>query len=481
MKRSIFRLPTACSTLIAGLLVGGYATSTPDTSRDTGHASQIATDLPGAPSATAYLTFDEVWSTVDTMHFDPNHNGVDWEAMRLEYRPRIEDTRSDADVRTVLREMLAELGQTHFVIMPGENAASSDDESSDTGDVSPSSDPGTAGLRFGWLGEEAIVIAVSPDSPAAEAGIRPGWIVERVDGQSIGDGLSRLRRFAIESEAPMAEYEALARLNANLSASIGEKMEFEFRDGNDAVVGKEITFVKPKGVPVRFGLFPEMNTLTESRILSPAELEAWGVEEGPDGWPEIVHLSFNIWMFPILVPIAETVDAHRNADGFVIDLRGNPGGLGGLAMGVAGHFLAEPESLGSLEQRDASMEFTVNPQRATPDGRLVDPFAGPVMILTDRMSASTSEVFAAGLQQLDRATVVGRPSAGAALPAHLTLLSNGDTFMFAVADFIGPAGHSIEGTGVQPDRLVEIERGRLLAEGDPDLAEAVRSILDSSP
>jgi carboxyl-terminal processing protease len=482
MKRSIFRLPTACSTLIAGLLVGGCATSTTDTSRETDPASEIAADLPGAPSATAYATFDEVWSTVDTMHFDPDHNGVDWEAMRLEYRPRIEDTRSDKDVRKVLRAMLAELGQTHFVIMPSENAAtSSDDESSETSDESPSSDPGTAGLRFGWLGEEAIVIAVSPDSPAAEAGVRPGWIVERVDGELIGEGLSRLRRFSIESKSPMAEYEALARLNANLSTSIGEEVEFDFRDGNDAVVCKQLTFVKPKGVPVRFGLLPEVNTLTESRILSPAELETWGVEEGPNGWPEIVHLSFNVWMFPILVPIAETVDAHRDADGFVIDLRGNPGGLGGLAMGVAGHFLAEPESLGSLEQRDASMEFTVNPQRATPDGRLVDPFAGPVMILTDRMSASTSEVFAAGLQQLDRATVVGRPSAGAALPAHLTILSNGDTFMFAVADFIGPAGHSIEGTGVQPDRLVKIERARLLAEGDPDLAEAVRSILDSSP
>lgn len=474
MKRSILRSMTAGGALLASLLAGGCTSPT----LEADPSSEVVGERPGAPTSTAYATFDEVWSTVDTMHFDPDHNGVDWDAMRLEYRPRIEDTRSNEDVRTVLRDMLAELGQTHFVIMPRETAASTDDASEDSKD-SPSEEPGTAGLHFGWLGEEAIVTAVRPGSPAAEADIRSGWILDKVNEESIGDRLAALRRFSLESNSPMADYESLARLNARLTAPIGETADFEFRDGDDTLVRKQVTFVKPKGVPIRFGLLPEVNTLTESRVLTPEELENWGVRPGPDGWPEIVQLSFNIWMFPILVPIAEAVDAHRDADGFVIDLRGNPGGLGGLAMGVAGHFLAEPESLGRLEQRDAAMEFNVNPQRATSDGRLVDPFAGPVVIVTDRMSASTSEVFAAGLQQLNRATVVGRPSAGAALPAHLTLLPNGDTFMFAVADFIGPAGHSIEGIGVQPDRLVAINRERLLTEGDPDLAEAVRSIIDS--
>ncbi|MAC19708.1 MAG: hypothetical protein CMJ23_08585 [Phycisphaerae bacterium] len=470
MKRSILRSMRAGGILPASLLASGCTSPT----LESDPSSEVTGDRPGAPTSTAYATFDEVWSTVDTMHFDPDHNGVDWDAMRLEYRPRIEDTRNDEDVRVVLREMLAELGQTHFMIMPGETSGSTDDSKD-----SSSGGSGTAGLHFGWLGEEAIVTAVRPGSPAGEAGIRSGWILDKINEDPIGDRLAALRRFSLESKSPMADYESLARLNARLTAPIGETVDFEFRDGDDTLVRKQITFVKPEGIPVRFGLLPETNTLTESRVLTPEELENWGVRPGPDGWPEIVQLSFNIWMFPILVPIAETVDAHRDADGFVIDLRGNPGGLGGLAMGVAGHFLAEPESLGRLEQRDVSMEFKVNPQRATSDGRLVDPFAGPVVIVTDRMSASTSEVFAAGLQQLNRATVVGRPSAGAALPAHLTLLPNGDTFMFAVADFIGPAGHSIEGIGVQPDRVVAIDRRRLLAEGDPDLAEAVRSILES--
>ena len=67
-------------------------------------------------------------------------------------------------------------------------------------------------------------------------------------------------------------------------------------------------------------------------------------------------MQFNIWMFPILIPIAEAVDQYRDVDGFIIDLRENPGGIGGLAMGVAGHFLATDESLGDMKMRPAGIE-----------------------------------------------------------------------------------------------------------------------------
>ena len=194
--------------------------------------------------------------------------------------------------------------------------------------------------------------------------------------------------------------------------------------------------------------------------------------------PRIVLLTFNVWMFPIMQPIAAAVDENRDADGFIIDLRGNPGGVGGLSMGIAGQFIDEPASLGDMITRDTTMHFRVNPQRSTPDGRLVKPFAGPLAIIIDNASASTSEIFAAGLQQLDRATVVGRNSAGAALPALVINLPNRDRFMFAMANFTGPEGKSIEGGGVKPDLEVALTRDELLEVGDPDLATAVEWILD---
>lgn len=445
----------------------------------------MAADRPGSPPATAYETFDAVWTTVDTRHFDPDHHGVDWDAVREAYRPRIEDTRSEDEVRRVLQSMLAELGQTHFVIIPKEAAdaatAAAEREAQAEATEKPSVDEepmsGVTGMTLDWQEDAAMVVAVRADSPAADAGVRPGWRLERVDDFAPTSDLAGVRAAAEESGAPFARTQTVMVLNGRATGDVGSTGLFEFTDGDGQTTEIELAFEEEPGERVGFGLLPPSPVRFESRMLTDDELAAWGVTPGDDGaMPRIAFATFNIWMFPILQPLAAAVDAHRDADGFVLDLRGNPGGVGGLAMGAAGHFMAEEASLGDLVSRDATMHFAVNPQRVTPDGRLVDPFDGPVAILMDAGSASTSEVFAAGMQQLGRATVVGRPSAGAALPAHLMTLPSGDTFMFAVADFIGPAGHSIEGTGVLPDLAVPVDRERLLRETDPDLAAASRWI-----
>jgi carboxyl-terminal processing protease len=135
----------------------------------------------------------------------------------------------------------------------------------------------------------------------------------------------------------------------------------------------------------------------------------------------------------------------------IIDLRGNPGGAGGMAMGVAGHVMDEPKSLGAMRTRDTTLEFKVNPRRSTPQGERVEPFSGPVAIVVDPLSASTSEIFAGGLQKLGRARVFGRTSAGAALPAQMKSLPSGDALLFAFANFTLPDGSTIEGVGVIAD------------------------------
>ncbi len=480
---------TATIGLLAATLLAGGCGSPPAPTPAT-ETDRSALGRPGSPPPTAYATFDAVWTTVDERHFDPEHAGVDWDAVRTSYRPLIEATRTQDDVRRVLRTMLAELGQTHFVIIPKEAAESAraaadadparnaSPDSTATADADPDdAERGVTGLRFDWSGDEALVVDVRPGSPGDDAGIRPGWRFERMDDFEPTPDLAGVRAAAAASGAPFAVTEAAMVLNGRSTGEVGSSSTFVFTDGAGETLEHALRFEVEPGERVGFGLLPPTPFVFETRILTPEELDAWGIARRPDGsHPTIVVTSFNIWMFPALKPMADAVDAHRDADGFIIDLRGNPGGVGGLAMGVAGHFMDEAESLGDLVSRDTTMHFAVNPQKVTMDGRLVDPFSGPLAIVTDSGSASTSEVFAAGLQQLGRATVVGRPSAGAALPAHLTELPNGDTFMFAIADFIGPAGHSIEGTGVIPDMAVPLDRARLLAEDDPDLAAAARWI-----
>ena len=59
----------------------------------------------------------------------------------------------------------------------------------------------------------------------------------------------------------------------------------------------------------------------------------------------------------VAVPFAEAVDQFRQADGLVIDLRGNPGGLADMIRGLAGHVLTEPLLLGRMKMREVELEF----------------------------------------------------------------------------------------------------------------------------
>ena len=500
------------TSLIFGALLGCQSGQPADSGPDAApEGTAIAPHTrPGSPPPRAYETFDVVWETIEENHFDPEHNGVDWEAARLEYRPMIEDTRTESEVRTVLSRMIGELGQSHFVIIPGADetddavdvelqdddgsteAAADTDTASDatptpelprpttSEDDATEGDLGNTGIRLDWADDEPTVAFVREGSTADQAGVRPGWRLLKIDGRDPSGRIAAVREAAREADSAIADFEAVQMLNASMMGLIGDSRTFTFLDGDDETTEVELGFAGEPGVPVKFGNLPAMTTRCTSRVLSRDELEAFRANLA-DGTPtpRIVLLTFNVWMFPIMQPIAAAVDANRDADGFIIDLRGNPGGVGGLSMGVAGQFIDEAASLGDMITRDTTMHFRVNPQRSTPDGRLVKPFAGPLAIIIDNASASTSEIFAAGLQQLDRATVVGRNSAGAALPALVINLPNGDRFMYAMANFTGPEGESIEGGGVKPDLEVALTRDELLEVGDPDLATAVEWILDT--
>lgn len=427
------------------------------------------------PPPLAFETFDAVWSTVNEQHFDRDFNGVDWAAVRDELRPRVDEVRSDDELRALLDEMLGRLALSHFAIIPGEiaDASASTDEWSEEdaagGATGAPSAAGDLGVRFRLV--EGRVVAVAPDAggPAARAGVRSGWELVAVDGRP----LAPLPADALEAEG-LARYEIESRAAMRGALPVGATRTYAFRDESGVERAVELTAVPLGGQVVRFGNLPPFETRVLERRLESADFAAAGVD-GADA--SIGLISFNVWMVPAARAIDAAIDRHRDADGIVIDLRGNPGGLGGMAMGVGGHFFTEPISLGTMTTRTGEIEFRVNPRRVTADGRIVEPFRGRVAILLDPLSASTTEIFAAGLQEPGRARVFGQPSAGAALPSVATRLPNGDVLLYAMADFQTPGGTRIEGRGVLPDEPIQLTRDLLLREGDPVLAAALRWLL----
>jgi carboxyl-terminal processing protease len=186
----------------------------------------------------------------------------------------------------------------------------------------------------------------------------------------------------------------------------------------------------------------------------------------PDG---IALLQFNIFVPPVMRKIKVLLRQLKPGDGLIVDLRGNGGGITTMASGISGRLCREEFVLGSMHQRQGAIDLDVYPQDSV--------FDGPVAILIDGRSASTSEVLAAGLQERHRARVFGELSAGAALPSVFKDLSTGDLFQFAIADVTTPSGALLEGKGVAPDESVLRSRADLAAGRDP-VIEAARKWID---
>jgi carboxyl-terminal processing protease len=172
-----------------------------------------------------------------------------------------------------------------------------------------------------------------------------------------------------------------------------------------------------------------------------------------------------------MAQIREAILEHADAKGVIIDLRGNPGGVGMMASGLAGMFMPKGKnklSLGDMNMRTSQLHFAINPQPPY--------YRGPVAIVIDEMSLSTSEVFAGGMQDIRRAVIVGRTTGGMVLPSNIEMLDGGLKFQYAIADFKTPKGVLLEARGVRPDVPVRLTRQSLAADQDPMITAAVKAL-----
>jgi len=227
-----------------------------------------------------------------------------------------------------------------------------------------------------------------------------------------------------------------------------------YLDEKDAPHTVTLKRQQPDGQPVKFGELPTFY----------AKIQAKRLAQG------IGYVRFNIFMVPLLDQIQKAVQSFHDAPGIILDLRDNPGGVGGMATGVARLFYKERATLGTMKLRQGEVHFVVFPA--------ADAYTGPVAILTDEGTGSTSEMLAAGMQESGRAIVIGQPSVGAVLPSVIEKLPIGARLQYAIADFKTPQGILIEGRGVLPNVPVEITREELLAGHDPALEKAVSVLLN---
>lgn len=414
----------------------------------------VAEREPGAerlsPSA-ALAAFDQTWQTIHDTHFDTSFNGVDWAAVKAELRPRAEAAHTQAELRTILDEMLARLGQSHFAVIP-----------SDALPAAPGAHDQSGGLGFDVRLRDGrlLVTSLAEGGAAAAAGVEPGWCVQRIGALDVQETLARMHAAEQLGERKLAFALWTAALG-HILGPVGGRETVAFLDGEDRLL--ELELERRARAVTAHHVGPTLPTFyLEFR----SELLARGGRK-------IGYLSFSNWFLPVMQPLDAAVERLRAADGMVIDLRGNTGGAAAMTMGIAGHFFGESRKLGTMLTRDSTLHILAIPRRVNAAGELVEPFAGPLAILVDETTGSASEVFAGGLQALGRARVFGETTAGAVLPAVVTRLPNGDSLLHALGDFETSTGVRLEGQGVIPDQPVPLARADLLAGRDAKLEAAL--------
>lgn len=386
-------------------------------------------------------TFDKVWQIVADTLWDEELIRQRWQPAREEFRPQVENADSNAQVRKIIQGMIDQLELSHFGIIQS--------SAIDVIDVSDPSGDASAGMEFRLADGSILVSKVQPQSSAEAAGVKPGWILEKV-GQL--ETRELLEKIAGAARGPVRK-ETLVGLSLEELAggSAGKKKSFRFLDENDEPQELDLELRPPEGTIAVFGNLPPIRVDTRVVTL-------------PDG---IGYYWFNAFMDParVMTEFRSVIREENHQRGMIIDLRGNIGGIGAMTMGMASEFSDQQASLGVMTMKGAELKFLVN--------RHPDPVQGPLAILVDECSISSAEIFSGGLQDLGRARLFGRRTAGLALPSIVVRLPNGDGFQYAMANYHSASGQTLELNGVTPDEVIELDRNSLLSDPDPVLSRAV--------
>jgi len=271
--------------------------------------------------------------------------------------------------------------------------------------------------EFGGLGievtqEDGFVKVVSPidGTPAAEAGIEAGDFITAVDGENL------------------------------LGLTLDEAVELM-----RGPVGSEIVITV-----VREGVDPfDVSIIRDSIRLT-------AVRSRVEGETVVLRIvTFSDQTYPSLEEqLAEQVaDAGgiENVNGFVIDLRNNPGGLLNQAIAVSDAFLN-------------AGEITSNRGRLPSDGQRWNAREGdlaegkPIVVLINGGSASASEIVAGALQDHRRGIVIGTNSFGKGSVQTVMPLRGDSAMRLTTARYYTPSGRSIQALGISPDIIVEQPR-----------------------
>ena len=391
-------------------------------------------------SSVQRAVFQAVWQEINANYYDTDFGGKDWEAIGERYRKRLSAIESATAFDQLMTEMLRELGDSHFSIAsPAFN------------ELMPNAwRGGGTGMDLSVVGNRVIVHRIHFGGAAKLAGIQAGHELVSVGGERVADLRKRISESGVFNNS--IHYYLLEAVKNRFFGAPGDKVSCRLK-------AARLTSAKEFSLELqayRGRMSSQLGNLGES----PMALESRSLGSS------IHYLRFDLW-FPSLMEEMRSIirSMDRGSHGLIIDIRGNPGGIGLMATGLAGMLVENEYEMGRMRLRQGHLNFNVYPQSGA--------FLGPVAILVDGNSISTSEIFAADMQETGRARLFGSRTSGAALPSVFKKLPNNYYLQMAIADYVTSRGNRIEQSGVTPDEVVALSPSKL-RQGEDSVIDAAR-------
>jgi len=264
------------------------------------------------------------------------------------------------------------------------------------------------GIEVSTADRALRVVRPFRDSPAAVAGIQSGDMISAIDGMAVGSDLDA----------------AMARMRGPRGSSVklavvraGSELPLEFTVERAQVDVHSVAMVELEGGY----LYARITTFSDTTAL--------------DFAAGVARLRRDLGAKP---------------RGVVIDLRNNPGGVLESAVEIADQLL-EQGVIVTADGRTPSARFSMS---ATP-GEVMP--GVPVVVLVNGSTASAAEILAGALQDHHRARLLGQRTFGKGSVQTVMPISGGRAIKLTTSRYYTPSGRSIQGRGIEPDVVFELE------------------------
>jgi carboxyl-terminal processing protease len=370
---------------------------------------------------------DEVWQIIQRQYVDGTFNQVDWQAVRKQYLNKSYKDKKEA--YKSIREMLKMLGDPYTRFM--------DPEEFKNMQVDTSGELIGIGIQIGLddKTKKLTVIAPIEDTPAFKAGVLAKDIIIKINGKST-EGMDT---------------------NQAVSLIRGE-------------AGTKVNLTILRGTEKK-----EFNILRAKVEIHPVKFSQQKTPVGNVGYIRLNQFSANA--SKEMRSAIENLE-QKKVVGYVVDLRGNPGGLLFASVEISRMWLDKGTIVSTKDRRGEQERQEANGKALT---------RKPLTILVNKGSASASEIFSGAMQDNKRGVLVGSQTFGKGLVQSVRPLGDGSGLAVTIQKYFTPSGRDINKHGIDPDVKLELtqkqeidlwlrDRAKVGTMQDLQFAKAVESL-----